>query len=38
MKYGEFSRHQVIEAGPYVVTEAQVLEFAMPPKAPNMLH
>jgi acyl dehydratase len=28
MKFDEFSGHQVIEAGPYVVTEAEVLEFA----------
>ncbi|MDR8398402.1 acyl dehydratase [Paraburkholderia sp. USG1] len=28
MKFDEFIRQQVIEAGPYVVTEAEVLEFA----------
>ena len=28
MKFHEFSPHQVIKAGPYVVTEAEVLEFA----------
>ncbi|MFM0347877.1 MaoC family dehydratase [Paraburkholderia sp. RL17-347-BIC-D] len=28
MKFDEFSGHQVIEAGPYIVTEAEVLEFA----------
>lgn len=28
MKFDEFNLHQVIEAGPYVVTEAEMLEFA----------